>query len=357
MAGDLLQIALFCAVVTALVPLLGGYLARVFRNERVLLTRVAGPLERGLYRAMGVDVTRGQDWKAYARSVLVFSALSWGLLFLVLRAQGLHPFNHGDLHSGTWDVTFNTVSSFVTNTNWQYYAGETTLTDFSQMAGLTVQNFASAAVGLVVLIALIRGIAGRGGDGLLGNFWQDLTRAILYVLLPISIVVALVLVSQGVVQSLGTGAGFTVGPVASQEAIKLLGTNGGGFFNVNSAHPFENPGTLSNILEMVLMLAVPAALTFTYGSMVGSRRQGWAIFSGMGVLFLAGVLVVYFAERHGTPAQHLAGLTGANMEGKEQRFGTAMTSLWAVTTTATSSGAVNGAMESLTALGGALPTC
>src|SRR3954469_13389236 len=238
MAGDLLQIALFCAVVTALVPLLGGYLARVFRNERVLLTRVAGPLERGLYRAMGVDVTRGQDWKAYARSVLVFSALSWGLLFLVLRTQGLHPLNHGDLGSGTWDLSFNTVSSFVTNTNWQYYAGETTLSAFSQMAGLAVQNFVSAGVGMVVAIALIRGIAGRP----LGNFFEDLNRAVFRVLLPISFVGALLLASQGVVQSIDL-------PVASQELIKQLGTNGGGFFNVNATMPFENPDGLTNFVE------------------------------------------------------------------------------------------------------------
>jgi K+-transporting ATPase ATPase A chain len=346
-----LQIIVFCLVLTAIVPLLGGYMARVFSGERVFLDRVLGPLERGIYRVLRVDPEVSQGWKSYAGSLLVFSGLFWLALYLILRTQTLHPFNPGNFHSGTWDVTFNTVSSFVTNTNWQYYGGETTMTFFSQMAGLAVQNFVSAAVGIVVAVALIRAIANRrtGVTGL-GNFWHDLTRAIFYVLLPISIVGALVLVSQGVTQSLTHW-----GPVASQEIIKELGTNGGGFFNVNSAMPFENPNGLSNFLEMLAILGIPTSLTFTYGRMVGSRRQGWTIFAAMFSLFAVSVIVVYLAEMHGTPAQHAAGVTGANLEGKELRFGTANSALWTAVTTVTSCGAVNAAFESLTAVGGLVP--
>src|SRR4051795_11970281 len=367
-----LQIALFVAVLLALTPLIGGYMARVYGNERVLLTPVVGPLERLFHRVARTDPGRGQDWKAYARSLLVFSGLCWLALYLILRTQTLHPWNPQGFHSGTWDVTFNTVSSFVTNTNWQYYAGETTMSYFSQMAGLAVQNFVSAAVGICVAVALIRGIASRGGSSL-GNFWQDLVRTLLYVLLPISVVGALVLVSQGVIQTFAgyatahTLAGGTqtigLGPVASQEIIKELGTNGGGFFNTNSAMPFENGSGLSNFVEMLLILVIPASLTFTFGRMVGNRRQGWAIFSAMTVLFVIGVAVPYAAEQHGTPAQHLAGVntdhfsgsTGGNLEGKEQRFGIANTGLWTAITTVTSCGAVNGALESLTGIGGAVP--
>jgi K+-transporting ATPase ATPase A chain len=351
-----IQIILFCVVLIAIVPLLGGYMARVFTNERVFLTPVVGPLERRVYRLLRVDTTVSQGWKAYAGSLLVLSGVFWLALYLILRTQTLHPFSPGSFHSGTWDVTFNTVSSFITNTNWQYYGGETTMTFFSQMAGLAVQNFVSAAVGIVVAVALIRGIAGRrtGAKGL-GNFWQDLTRAILYVLLPISIIGALVLVSQGVLQSLGSASFGPLGPVASQEIIKELGTNGGGFFNVNSAHPFENPSGLTNFIEMLAILSIPASLTYTYGKMVGSRRQGWTIFSAMFVLFAASVIVVYVAEMHGTPAQHAAGVTGANLEGKDVRFGTSGSALWTAVTTVTSCGAVNAAFESLTAVGGLVP--
>jgi K+-transporting ATPase ATPase A chain len=365
MATGVVQIALFCAVLVATVPLLGGYMARVFGGDRVFLTPVVGPLERGTYRLLRVDPERGQGWKAYARSLLVFSLLFWLLLYLILRTQGVHPWNPGGLRSGGWDLSFNTTTSFVTNTNWQFYGGETTLTYFSQMAGLAVQNFVSAAVGICVVVALIRGIAARRGDGYIGSFWTDLVRSTYYVLLPLSIVGALFLVSQGVVQTLGGSVDFTtlagkpaslaVGPVASQEAIKELGTNGGGFFNVNSAFPFENPNGISNFFELWLILCIPASLTYTYGRMVGSRRQGWTIFSAMAALFVVAVVVVYLAERHGTPAQHLAGIAGGNLEGKEQRFGIAGSSLWAVVTTVTSCGAVNAAMESLTGLGGALP--
>ncbi|MCD6728177.1 MAG: potassium-transporting ATPase subunit KdpA [Solirubrobacteraceae bacterium] len=367
-----MQIAAFLAVLVALTPLLGGYMARVFTGERVFLAPVIGPLEQLFYRLLRVDVTRGQDWKGYARSLLVVSGLFWLALYLILRTQTLHPWNPQGFHSGTWDVSFNTVSSFVTNTNWQYYGGETTMTHFSQMAGLAVQNFVSAAVGICVVVALIRGIVGQSGHSL-GNFWQDLVRTLLYILLPISIVGALVLVSQGTIQNLaGQATAHTVvggsqtigfGPVASQEIIKELGTNGGGFFNTNSAMPFENPSGFSNFIEMLAILLIPAALTATYGRMVGSRRQGWAIFSAMAILFVIGVAVVYAAEQHGTPAQHLAGVrtdhfsgsTGGNLEGKEQRFGIAGSALWTVVTTVTSCGAVNAAFESLTGLGGAVP--
>jgi potassium-transporting ATPase potassium-binding subunit len=346
-----LQIILFCLVFTAIVPFLGTYMARVFTGERVFLSPVVGPLERLVYRVLRVDTNVSQGWKSYAGSLLVFSGVFWLFLYLVLRTQTLHPWNHQDFHSAPWDVTFNTVSSFITNTNWQYYGGETTMSFFSQMAGLAVQNFVSAAVGIVVAIALIRAIANRrqGATGL-GNFWQDLTRALLYVLLPISIVGTILLVTQGVVQDLGQW-----GPVASQEIIKELGTNGGGFFNVNSAFPFENGSGLSNFLEMLAILSIPASLTYTYGRMVGSRRQGWTIFGAMFVLFAVSTVIVYLAEMHGTPAQHAAGVTGANLEGKEVRFGTAGSSLWTAVTTVTSTGAVNAAFESLTAVGGLVP--
>jgi K+-transporting ATPase ATPase A chain len=366
------QIAVFVAVVLVLIKPVGIYMARVFTNQRVFLSPVVGPIERLTYRVLRVRPDGGQDWKGYARSLIVFSLLFWIALYLILRTQGIHPFNPEGFKSAPWDVSFNTTSSFVTNTNWQYYGGETTLSYFSQMAGLAVQNFVSAAVGIAVVVALIRGIAARSGQAI-GNFWQDLVRILLYILVPISIVGALVLVSQGVIQSLSdysvihtlTGGSQTVGqgPIASQEAIKMLGTNGGGFFNVNSAFPFENPSGLSNAVEMLLILIIPTSLTYTYGRMVGSQRQGWAIFSAMAVLFVAGVAVVYMAEQHGTPAQHLAGLhthafdgsTGGNLEGKEQRFGIADSSLFTAVTTVTSTGAVNSAFESLTGLGGAVP--
>jgi K+-transporting ATPase ATPase A chain len=372
MAQGWLQIAVFIAVLLALVKPVGIYMARVFTNQRVFLSPVVGPIERLTYKVMRVRPDEGQDWKGYARSLLAFSLLSWLALYLILRTQGIQPFNPQGFHSAPWDLNFNTASSFVTNTNWQYYGGEATLTYFAQMAGLAVQNFVSAAVGIVVVVALIRGIVARSGREI-GNFWQDLVRVLLYILLPVSIVAALFLVSQGVIQNLDhytvihtlTGGTQTLaqGPVASQEAIKELGTNGGGFFNVNSAHPFENPSGLTNFVELLLILVIPAGLTYTYGRMVGSQRQGWAIFAAMFALFVGGVAVVYMAEQHGTPAQHLAGLhthafdgsTGGNMEGKEQRFGIAGSSLWTAVTTVTSCGAVNAAFESLSGLGGAVP--
>jgi K+-transporting ATPase ATPase A chain len=363
-AAGWIEIALYLAILTALTPVLGGYMARVYRFEPVFLGRLVGPLERGTYRLLRVDPQRGQDWKGYARSVLAFSLVFWGLLYLILRTQEILPWNPRDLASGPWDVSFNTASSFVTNTNWQYYAGETTMSYFSQMAGLAVQNFVSAATGIAVLIAFIRAIAARSGREL-GNFYADMIRTTYYVLVPLSVVVGLFLVSQGVIQSLSggpelatlTGGSQTLalGPAASQIAIKQLGTNGGGFFNVNSAFPFENPTWLSNFVEMLSLLLVPAALTSTYGRMVGNRRQGWAIYAAMLVVLVACIAIVYTAESNPTPAMHAAGIHGFNMEGKDQRFGIPSTSLWAVATTAASNGSVNGAMESLSGIGGAVP--
>jgi K+-transporting ATPase ATPase A chain len=370
-----IQLIVLLAVVIAITPLLGGYMARVYSGDRVRLERLFGGFERGIYRVIRTDVKRTQDWKSYAASLLLFSLAGWLLLYLLLRTQTLWNFtglNPEHFKSAPWNVTFNTVTSFLTNTNWQYYSGETTMSYFSQMAGLTVQNFASAAVGICVAVALIRGIVGRNGKGL-GNFWQDLVRTILYVLLPIAVFGALVLVSQGVIQTFGHYLSFTgltglgghiaVGPVASQEAIKNLGTNGGGFFNTNAAHPFENPNGFTNWFEPLLILAIPASLTATYGKMVGSRRQGWALFGAMAVMFVVGFAVLYAAETHGTPAQHAAGLhtaavhgsTGGNMEGKEQRFGIAGTAMFNESSTATSTGAVDAAFDSLTGLGGAVP--
>jgi len=332
-AGGWLEILLFLAVLTALTPVMGGYLAGVFRGE---VTQLAG-VERVAYRGLGVDPARGQDWKGYARSVLVFSVAGSVLLYVIVRAQG-----------ATWDLTFNTTASFVTNTNWQFYAGETTLSHFAQMAGLAVQNFLSAGTGIAVLVAFVRGLASRSGKEI-GVFYVDLVRTILYVLLPLSVVIGLMLVSQGVIQSLSAG------PVASQEAIKMLGTNGGGFFNVNSAHPYENPTWLSNFVEMLAILIIPASLTAMYGRMVDNRRQGWMVFGAMMALFVVAVVLIYLSEAGPTPAMHAAGLGGDNLEGKEMRFGIGSSALFAAVTTAASCGAVNAAMESFSGLGGAIP--
>jgi K+-transporting ATPase ATPase A chain len=370
-----LEILAFCAVLIVLSPFLGGYMARVYTGQRVFLTPILGWPERLLYRCFRVDPAREQDWKQYAKSLLLFSLAGWIVLYVVLRTQTIQPWNNYagvTFHSAPWDVTFNTVSSFMTNTNWQYYGGETTLTYFSQMVGLTVQNFLSAAVGIAVAIALIRGIVNRSSSSL-GNFYQDVVRTVLYVLLPIAFVGALILVSQGSIQNIshyvsvhgisGLAQTIAMGPTASQEAVKELGTNGGGFFNVNSAHPFENPNGFTNFFEMLLVLIIPAALVWTYGRMVGSRRQAAAIFAVMFVMFFGATVVAYAAEAHGSPAQHAAGLntavvagsTGGNMEGKEQRFGIAGSALFDVVTTVTSCGAVNSAIESYTGLGGAIP--
>jgi K+-transporting ATPase ATPase A chain len=372
----------FVLILTALALPLGRYMAAVYTGERTFLDPIMRYPERALYRVFHVDPHRGQDWKSYAKSLIIFSFVGWLALYFILRTQNLWSFtglNPMGFHSMPWNVSFNTASSFLTNTNWQYYSGELSLSYFSQMVGLTVQNFASAAVGIVVAVALIRGIAKRvvnhdsSDASYLGNFWQDMVRTILYILLPISFIVAIVLIWQGSIQNFSHYLSFTgithlgqtiaMGPVASQEAIKLLGTNGGGFFNTNSAHPFENPTAFTNFVEMLVVLVIPAALVFTYGRMVGNRRQGYAIYATMMVMFLGAVVVCYIAEAHGSPAQHAAGLhtgviagsSGGNLEGKEQRFGIAGSALFNVVTTVTSCGAVNSALESFTGIGGAVP--
>jgi potassium-transporting ATPase potassium-binding subunit len=369
-----LTIILFVVILTALAYPLGTYMAAVYTGGRTFLDPVLGPIERLIYRLIRVDSKAGQDWKGYAKSLLIFSFVGWVVLYIILRTQTLWNFtalNPQTFHSMPWNVAFNTTSSFLTNTNWQYYGGETTLSYFSQMVGLAVQNFASAAAGIVVAVALIRGITSRSGKSL-GNFYQDIVRTTLYILLPISIIFALILLSQGVIQNFTAYVSFkgitglvqqiAMGPVASQEAIKLLGTNGGGFFNTNSAHPFENPTGFSNFAEMLIILVIPAALVFMYGKMTGSRRQGLSIYATMMVMFLGAVIVCYIAEAHGSPAQHAAGLhtayvngAGGNLEGKEQRFGVAGSALFNVITTVTSCGAVNSALESFTGIGGAVP--
>jgi K+-transporting ATPase ATPase A chain len=370
-----LTIFLFAGILTALAIPFGSYLAAVYTGRRTFLDPIMQFPERFLYRVMRVDTSKGQDWKGYAKSLIVFSLAGWLLLYFILRTQGLWSFtglNPMGYHSAPWNVTFNTTSSFLTNTNWQYYGGETTMSYFSQMAGLTVQNFLSAAVGISVAVALIRGIIGRSGRSI-GNFWQDIVRTVLWVLMPVSVVVALILVFQGSIQNFshylsfngitGLANQIAMGPVSSQEAIKMLGTNGGGFFNVNSAHPFENPTGFTNFVEMMTVLIIPAALVFAYGKLTGNRRQGYAIFATMMVMFLGAAIVCYIAEAHGSPAQHAAGLhtavragsAGGNMEGKEQRFGIAGSALFDVVTTVTSCGAVNSAIESFTGIGGAVP--
>jgi potassium-transporting ATPase potassium-binding subunit len=371
-----LTIVLFVVVLTALALPLGSYMAKVYTGQRVILTPLfAGP-ERFLYRLLRVDPEHGQDWKQYAKSLVIFSLAGWLVLYVILRTQDApwvpHALNPLGYHSPPWNVTFNIASSFMTNTNWQYYSGETTMSYLSQMIGLTVQNWLSAGVGIVVAVALVRGIIGRSGKSI-GNFWQDLVRTVLYVLTPLSVFVAIVLASQGVIANLSnyltvhTVTGLTqtiaMGPVASQHSIMLLGTNGGGFFNTNSAHPFENPSQFTNFFEMLAVLVIPAALVFMYGRMTGSRRQGYAIYATMMIMFLGAASVAYIAEAHGSPAQHAAGLHtavvsgsgGGNMEGKEQRFGIAGSALFDTVTTVTSCGAVNSAIESFTGIGGAVP--
>jgi K+-transporting ATPase ATPase A chain len=367
-----LQIAFYLAVLTALVPLLGGYMARVYMGRRVVLERALGPVERLFYRAVRTNRDREQDWKQYATTVLVFSALFWVALYVLLRAQGVLPFNPLRFSGAPWNVTFNTTSSFISNTNWQYYGGETTMSHLSQMAGLAVQNFVSAAVGMAVLAAVIRGFARRDTDRL-GNFWVDLTRSLLYILLPLSVVGTLLLVSQGVVQTFTGSVTFTglagfeqvlaLGPVASQVAIKQLGTNGGGFFNVNSSFPFENASTLSNFVEMLFLLLIPAAATYQYGRMIGRPRQGWALYVAMMAVLLVGIGNAYHQESKATPALAAAGVTaaagadstGGNLQDSEQRFGIANSTLWASATTAASNGSVNSAHEAYSGFGGMTP--
>jgi K+-transporting ATPase ATPase A chain len=361
-----IQIAILFLVVLVLVKPLGLYMAKVFTGERTWLSPALRPVERAIYRVSGVDETREQSWLTYAVSLLAFSLVGLIVVYLLQRLQGSLPFNPEGMGAVKPDSAFNTAASFTTNTNWQGYSGESTMSYLTQMAGLAYHNFVSAASGIAVALALIRGIARRRADTV-GNFWVDMVRANLYVLLPISIVLALVLVWQGVPQNLNSyvqahtleGAVQTIaqGPVASQEIIKELGTNGGGFFNANSAHPYENPNAITNFIEMLAILAIPAGLTYTFGRMVGNTKQGWALFAAMSVIFLAGVTIAYWAESQANPALRDLGIdqVAGNMEGKEARFGVPLSALWAVTTTVTSCGAVNAMHDSFNALGGLVP--
>jgi potassium-transporting ATPase potassium-binding subunit len=368
-----LQIAVFAAIVAAIVVPLGGYMTKIFAGAATLLTPVLRPVEGLFYRAAGIDAAREQSWIGYAFAPLLFNLAGFVLLYALQRLQGEVPvLNPENLPAVPADLALNTSISFVTNTNWQNYGGESTMSYLVQMAGLTVHNFVSAATGIAVALALVRGFARRSAQTI-GNFWVDLTRATLYLLLPISIVGALVLVWQGMPQNLGAyveattleGAKQTIaqGPVASQVAIKVLGTNGGGFFNANAAHPYENPTPLSNLLQMVMIFSIGAALTNTFGRMVGNQLQGWALFGAMGILFLIGIAVAYWAESGGNPAFASLGVDqqagalapGGNMEGKEVRFGIVNSALWATVTTDTSCGAVNAMHDSFTPLGGMVP--
>jgi K+-transporting ATPase ATPase A chain len=359
-----IQIVLYCAVVLALVKPLGWYMTRVFNGERTFLSPVLRPVEAGLYKLAGVDPAREQHWLAYTVAMLFFHVGGFVILYALMRLQAVLPFNPADQSAVPADLSFNTAVSFITNTNWQNYGGESTLSYLVQMLGLTHQNYLSAATGIVLAVALIRGFA-RHSVRTVGNFWADVTRCTLYVLIPICIPYALFLVWQGMPQTLGPyveattleGAKQTiaVGPVASQIAIKMLGTNGGGFFNANASHPFENPTALSNFVQMISIFALGAALTNVFGRMVGNQRQGWAILAAMGVLFIAGAIACYAAEGYGNAALHALGLPGGNMEGKEVRFGIAASALFAVITTAASCGAVNAMHDSFTALGGMIP--
>jgi potassium-transporting ATPase potassium-binding subunit len=367
-----LQILFFLLAVFLVTPVLGGFMARVFTRQRTWIDPIIRPIERLIYRLTGVDETRDMRWTEYAVSVLLFSVVSMLVLYAVQRLQAVLPWNPQGFTGVAPDLAFNTAASFTTNTNWQAYSGESTMSYFTQMAGLAYHNFVSAAVGMSVAIAFIRGIAQKEKDTI-GNFWVDLVRASLWVLLPIAVVGAVFLVSQGVVQNLkpydtvqtveGAKQVIAQGPAASQEVIKQFGTNGGGFFNANSAHPFENPTPLSNVFAMFGIFAISAGLTYTLGSMTGSRRHGWAVWVAMAFLFLTGVTVAYWAEARGNPlltavgADQTVSVTspGGNMEGKEVRFGIANTALFATAPTDASCGAVNGWHDSFTPLGGLVP--
>lgn len=361
-----LQIGLVLIVVLVLVKPLGLYMAKVFTGERTFLSPVLGPVERGFYALAGVRPAREQSWLGYAMGLLLFSLVGFVLLYAMLRLQNLLPLNPQGFAGLSPDLAFNTAASFVTNTNWQSYGGETTMSHLSQMLGLTVQNFVSAATGIAVAMALTRAFV-RSGVQELGNFWVDLTRATLYVLLPLAMVVALAFVAMGLPQTLDAsfvattleGAQQTIatGPVASQEAIKQLGTNGGGFFNTNAAHPFENPTAFSNYLNIIAMLSVSAALVYAFGQMVGNRRQGWALIWVTVIMLVIGTGAIYWAESYGNPLLTAVGVDPSmgNMEGKEVRFGQAMSALYAAVTTGLSNGGVNAMHGSLTPLGGLVP--
>ncbi len=361
-----LQISLLFLAVLCVVKPLGLYMAKVFSGERTFLSPVLVPIERGIYRACGTSMDKEQGWLAYTLSMLAFSLASFLFLYGILRLQAYLPFNPQGFVGVPPDLAFNTAVSFVTNTNWQNYAGEATMSHFSQMVGLTVQNFLSGAVGIAMAMAFTRAFM-RSQATTLGNFWVDMTRATLYVLVPLALVIALVFVWTGVPQTLdasvtattleGAQQVISLGPVASQEAIKQLGTNGGGFFNANAAHPFENPTAFSNYINIFAMLCVSSALVYTFGQMVGNRRQGWVLLSAMAILLIAGVATIYWAEASGNSIVTALGVDAlqGNMEGKELRFGQAMTALYAAVTTGLSNGGVNGMHGSFTGLGGLVP--
>jgi K+-transporting ATPase ATPase A chain len=372
--NGLLQIAIYFLIILAVAKPMGVFMAKLFEGKRTFLHPVLRPVETLAYKLVGVNEVTEQRWTQYTASLLAFSIFSFLFVYLLQRLQGILPLNPQGFGASqtTPDLSFNTAVSFVTNTNWQSYSGESTLSYLVQMAALTVQNFASAAAGIAIAIAVTRGFA-RQQMNSIGNFWVDLTRATLYILLPISFIAALFLCSQGVIQNLhpytvaktieGAKQVIAQGPVASQEAIKMLGTNGGGFFNANSAHPFENPTPLTNLLQMFLIFLIPAGLTYMFGVMVGDRRQGWTLFWACAAMFLAGVFVCYWAEQKGNPVLAKLGVeseatstqTGGNMEGKETRFGIAASTLFATVTTDASCGAVNGMHDSFTPLGGLVP--
>ncbi|WP_066592230.1 potassium-transporting ATPase subunit KdpA [Sphingomonas pruni] len=367
-------IALFVAILAALAKPIGLWLFALYEGRRTPLHAVLGPVERGFYRLSGINPDTDQSWRRYAVHMLVFQLVTVLLTYLILRAQGFLPFNQGKLPGVGADGSMNTAIAFVTNTNWQWYVGESTMSNLSQMMALTIHNFLSAATGIAIAFALFRGFARRpspnpapGGTASpgIGNFWADITRITLYLLLPICVVYALYFVLSGVPQTFamsvdattleGVKQTITMGPVASQEAIKMLGTNGGGFFNANSAHPFENPSAMTNLVQMLSIFAIGVGLTYTFGKAVGDTRQGWAILGAMTILFLAGATVAYWQEAAGNPVLHHLGVAGPNMEGKEVRFGTAASALFAAVTTAASCGAVNAMHDSMTALGGLIP--
>ncbi|MCI0475653.1 MAG: potassium-transporting ATPase subunit KdpA [Anaerolineales bacterium] len=383
------QIGLYLAVLLLLAKPLGAFMARVYQGERTFLDPVMRPVERFIYRACGVTAEQEMDWKTYALAMLVFNVIGLVVVYLLQRAQAFLPLNPQEVGAVAPDSAFNTAVSFATNTNWQGYGGETTMSYFTQMLALTVQNFVSAATGMAILVAFVRGLArtpspvqrGREREGV-GNFWADMTRSTLYILLPLAFVFALALVSQGVVQTFDSSAAATLlqptrdangnavttqtiarGPVASQIAIKQLGTNGGGFFNVNSAHPFENPTPLSNFFEMLSILLIPVVLCYTFGKMVGDTRQGWAILAAMTIIFVAFLAIAVWAEQDGNPRLTTLSVdqtasvwqSGGNMEGKEVRFGVVNSALWATATTAASNGSVNSMHDSFMPLGGLVP--
>ncbi|MDS7595006.1 potassium-transporting ATPase subunit KdpA [Agrobacterium tumefaciens] len=361
-----LQISLLFLAVLVTVKPLGLYMAKVFDGDRTFLSPLFTPVERGFYMLAGVSAKKEQNWLGYTLSMLAFSIAGFVVLYAILRLQAFLPLNPQGFANVPSDLAFNTAVSFVTNTNWQNYAGETTMSHFSQMAGLTVQNFLSAAVGMALAIALTRAFA-RSQTATLGNFWVDMTRATLYILLPLALIVGIAFVAMGLPQTLAASVTATtlegaqqvisLGPVASQEAIKQLGTNGGGFFNANAAHPFENPTAFANYLNIFAMLSISAAMVYTFGQMVGNRRQGWVLLSAMAILLIGGVAVIYWAESSGNSILTALGVDAVqgNMEGKEVRFGQAMTALYAAVTTGLSDGGVNGMHGSFTGLGGLVP--